>query len=80
MAPLRTECLEDLCLAERVASALWATGYGSLRDVRVTVHERLVILEGRVPNFYLKEVALANALAVPGTHQVRNDLEVGLLS
>lgn len=68
---------EDLRLAERVERALCATGYGPLRSVEVTVHERLVVLGGRVPSYYLKQLAQTTALAVPGTHQVRNDLDVG---
>ena len=68
---------EDLCLAEHVERALCATGYGPLRDIDVTVYSRFVILDGRVPSYFLKQVAQTTALAVPGAHQVRNDLEVG---
>jgi osmotically-inducible protein OsmY len=67
---------EDLCLAEHVERALRATGYGPLRGIEVTVRARLVILGGQVPSYYLKQVAQTTALAVPGTRQVRNDLEV----
>jgi osmotically-inducible protein OsmY len=59
-----------------VARALCATGYGSLRGIAVTVRDRVVILEGRVPSYYLKQVAQAAARAVPGGYQIRNDLEV----
>jgi osmotically-inducible protein OsmY len=67
---------ETLCLVERVQRALRATGYAPLRGIEVVVHARLVILAGRVPSYYLKQVAQETALAVPGTHQVRNDLDV----
>jgi osmotically-inducible protein OsmY len=67
---------EDLSLAERVDRALRATGYGSLRGVEVTVHGRYVILGGRVPSYYLKQVAQTTALTVPGARHVRNDLDV----
>jgi osmotically-inducible protein OsmY len=77
MAPLLTQSLEDLRLAERVERALRATGYGPLRGIEVTVHGRLVILGGRVPSYHLKQVAQTTALAVPGVHHARNDLEVG---
>jgi hypothetical protein len=70
------QSLEDLHLAERVALALRATGYGPLRGIEVTVQARLVILAGRVPSYYLQRVAQATALAVPRALQVRNDLEV----
>jgi osmotically-inducible protein OsmY len=75
-AALLMQGLEDLRLAERVEQALRATGYPRLRGIEVTVHARLVILRGRVPSYYLKQIAQETALAVPGTHQVRNDLDV----
>lgn len=75
-ARLLTQGLEDVRLAERVEHALCATGYGPLRSVEVTVLDRLVVLGGQVPSYYLKQVAQTAALAVPGTHQVRNDLGV----
>jgi osmotically-inducible protein OsmY len=78
--PLLAQGREDRCLAECVERALRATGYGPLRDLRVTARERLIILAGRVPSYYLKQVAQAAALVVPGVHQVRNDLDVSWLS
>jgi hypothetical protein len=76
MVQLLPQSQEDLCLAERVERALRATGYGPLRGIAVTVQARLVILGGRVPSYYLKQVAQTTALAVPGACQVRNDLDV----
>ena len=75
-AVLATQCLEDLRLAERVARALRATGYPALRTIDVTVSNRLVFLEGRVPSYYMKQVAQAVVLDVPGVRELRNDLEV----
>jgi osmotically-inducible protein OsmY len=74
---LLAQSLEDLRLAECVQRALCATGYMPLRGIEVTVHARVVILAGRVPSYYLKQVAQTTALAVPGAQQVRNDLQVG---
>jgi osmotically-inducible protein OsmY len=76
-ASLPGESQEDFRLTERVARALRATGYGPLREVEVAVHVRIVTLRGRVPSYYLKQVAQTTALPVPGVQQVRNDLEVG---
>ena len=67
---------EDLDLAKCVERALRATGYGSLRGIKVTVRARDVILGGRVPSYYLKQVAQTTALTVPGARHVRNDLDV----
>jgi osmotically-inducible protein OsmY len=72
-----TPSAEDLRPDEAVERALRATGYRPLRGIRVTVEGRLVILRGRVPSYYLKQVAQTTAMAVPGVVQVRNDLEVG---
>jgi len=76
-ARLLAQSLQDLDLAESVERTLHATGYGHLRGIEVTVHGRLVILGGRVPSYYLKQIAQASALSVRGVDQVRNDLEVG---
>ena len=59
-----------------VERTLRATGYGPLRGIAVTVHARLVILSGRVPSYYLKQVAQTTALAIPGTRHLRNDVDV----
>jgi osmotically-inducible protein OsmY len=67
---------EDIHLAERVECALRRAGYGAFWNIDVTVHMPLVILRGRVPTYYLKQVAQATALSVPGVDQVGNDLEV----
>ncbi len=75
-APVLGRSLEDHRLAERVECALRATGYGALHTVRVSVHARVIILEGRVASYYLKQIAQATALAIPGTHQIRNGLDV----
>jgi osmotically-inducible protein OsmY len=71
------QSLEDVQLAERVARAFCASGYRPLRGIEITVHLRLVVLGGRVPSYYLKQVAQATALSLPGVDRVRNDLEVG---
>ena len=71
---LLAQSLEDLRLGE---CALRATGHMPLRRIEVTVQAQLVILGGRVPSHYLKQVAQRAALAATGVQQVRNDLEVG---
>ena len=75
--PFLTQNPEDLRLAERVERALHATGYAPLRRITVRVQTRIVFLGGRVSNYYLKQISQTAALAVPGIHQIHNDLEVG---
>jgi osmotically-inducible protein OsmY len=60
-------------LHEHVESALHAAGYGALRLIQIIVRGRLVTLRGRVPSYYLKQIALATARAVPGVHEVCNE-------
>jgi osmotically-inducible protein OsmY len=71
-----TESLEDLRLAERIELAFHATGYSVLRDIEVFVNARIVRLVGRVPSYHMKQIAQETALAVPGTHQIHNDVDV----
>lgn len=75
-APLPKQSLEDLHLAERVERALRAAGYGPLCTVVVSINNRVVHLAGQVPSYYLKQIAQTTALAVPGAHQIHNDLDV----
>jgi BON domain len=75
-APLSTQRLEELPLAGSVKRALHATGRGALCGVEVSVRARVAFLGGRVPSYYLKQVAQAVALAVPGIQHICNDLEV----
>jgi osmotically-inducible protein OsmY len=63
-------------LAERVSRALGATGYPPLRAVEVVVCDRLVTLRGRVPSYYLKQIAQVTVLAVVGVGELCNRLEV----
>ena len=71
-----TQSLEDLRLAERIERAFHAAGYSVLRDIEVFVNARIGRLVGQVPSYHMKQIAQVTALAVPGTHQIQNDLEV----
>ncbi len=75
-APVHAQSPEDRRLVERVERALHTTGHGALRSVAVSVNAGIVILVGRVSSYYLKQVAQATALAVAGSHQIRNSVDV----
>jgi hypothetical protein len=75
-ALLVAQSLLYLCLAERIEGALRATGYPALRVVDVTVADQLVILDGRVPSYYMKQLAQAVAMEVATDRKLRNDLHV----
>lgn len=68
--------LEDIGLSLEVQRALRATGYLSLRGADVGAHFGVVSLQGRVPSYYVKQLAQATALGVPGVCGVHNELEV----
>ena len=70
------EILEDLRMADGIERGLRATGHMPLRVVRVSVCGRVVILQGQVPRYNLKQAAQAAALGVLGIEELRNDLEV----
>jgi len=86
LAPPRTQdgeeqlpaspALEERRLAQRVERALHVRGYRALRAVTVTVRGPLVILQGRVPSYYMKQMAQEAALEVPGVRKLRNDVQV----
>ena len=75
-APVVTQSLEDGRLAARVERALRATGYAPLRSVAVSANAGVIIILGRVPSYFLKQIAQATALAVPGLQQIQNRLDV----
>ena len=64
-------------LIDAVLKALSAAGHGALRYVAVELEERVVVLRGRVPTFYLKQMAQSSVRSVAGVESVRNELEVG---
>jgi len=74
--PVPPQSQDDQGLTERVKCALRDTWHGPLRGIKVTVHAGFVILGGRVPSYYLKQVAQTTALVVPGARHIRNDLDV----
>jgi hypothetical protein len=67
--------MEASMLAERVKHALRDAGYSDLDAVDVSIDGELVVLRGRVPSYYLKQIAQAVVIAVPGVAQCRNDVE-----
>jgi osmotically-inducible protein OsmY len=64
-------------LCEDIHRALLATGQMWLRDVVITSNaDGRVILQGRVPSYYLKQMAQSVALAVVGVKSLENQIAV----
>jgi osmotically-inducible protein OsmY len=74
--PSNDQTQGDVHLAERVSLALRETGRLPLIDLDVSVCDQLVLLQGRLPTYYLKQLAQATAMAVPGIERVRNLVNV----
>lgn len=55
---------------------LGQSGYGPLRDIRCDYAGGVLTLKGRVPTFYLKQVAQVTVKDVQHVRQVDNQLEV----
>jgi BON domain-containing protein len=69
----RSRCHEvGQFLGERLQSA----GYLALRNVSCKVHEGVVHLHGRVPSYYLKQVAQTVISDVEGIYGIVNHIEV----
>ena len=62
--------------AGQARAALEKTGHGWLRRIVVVAEAEVIVLQGKVPSFYLKQMAQVTVMAVPGIELVRNELEV----
>ena len=66
---------EQLLLA--IEKALFITGHaGTLRGIQVEVHAGSVVLSGRLPSYYLKQIAQVSTMKVDGVVQVSNEIQV----
>jgi osmotically-inducible protein OsmY len=65
-----------LALIDAVREALALTRHGWLQRVEVSVEGGVVVLRGRVPSFYLKQLAQVTVIAVAGVGPLRNELQV----
>ena len=61
---------------QHIEQALLATGHRIPCAVRVSSRDRSVTLRGRVPSYYLKQLAQSVVLTAPGVRRLRNELAV----
>ena len=64
-------------LAKEVSQQLVGSGRLRLRGVQVNEDGGTVVLRGRVPTFYLKQLAQTIAGSVCGVAAIRNEMSVG---
>jgi len=74
--PNGQELNADRKLMDLVTRALTATGHAALRALEVEISGGVVILWGRVPNYYQKQLAQEAAQRVEGVRGIANGLEV----
>ena len=75
--PIQASATEfDSPIADVVFVALRNTGYVQLRDLHVHVDGQDVILRGRLPSYYLKQIAHSVVLAVPGVRTIHDAIDV----
>ena len=63
-------------LESRIARTLMQSGHAQLRQVRVLVSGSEVALLGRVPTYYLKQLAQSLVRGIEGVESLRNELDV----
>jgi osmotically-inducible protein OsmY len=59
-----------------VAARLRQSPYPALRRISCRLGDAALILRGRVPSYYMKQVAQIIAVSVDGASVVQNELEV----
>lgn len=76
LSPSRRESIPGRDVAQQAAAVLQESGYSALRSIDCSCEEGILVLSGKVPSFYLKQVAqtLVSKLAEGG--QVLNRLDV----
>ena len=73
--PERARHIPENDLSQVVRRALYETGYAPLFDIECFSEGDTVILQGRVPSYYLKQVAQSVAVRLCGTARSRTDLK-----
>lgn len=68
--------IADHQLQSCIEDALRDSGYSALRSIAVRVHEGMVLLDGKVTTYYLKQFAQSLVLQIDGVQQLHNRIEV----
>lgn len=66
----------DRSIVDAAYRALRASGYGQLLRVQVYCDDGRVTLQGRLPTFYLKQVAQSALRTIHGIRDIDNDIKV----
>ncbi|HVW02513.1 MAG TPA: BON domain-containing protein [Planctomycetaceae bacterium] len=63
-------------LESRVLQTLTGSGHAQLRQIEVAIAGATVSLAGRVPTYYLKQLAQSLVLSIEGVESLCNELQV----
>jgi osmotically-inducible protein OsmY len=78
--PSLTSGVESDAMTEARARRQFASApYPELRDVACDFRQGVLRLQGKVPTFYLKQMAITMARRIEGVFQVRDELRVPLV-
>jgi osmotically-inducible protein OsmY len=69
-------CSPDGSLSERARDGLTASPYPAVRRIEVEERQGVLTLSGRLPNFYLKQIAQASVAKVAGVRSIVNRIDV----
>lgn len=66
----------DEKILDQVKVALSKSGYEQLRTLKTYCHHGKIVLQGRIPTYYLKQVAQELVRSVAEVKHIDNDLHV----
>ena len=72
----RSTLIEDT--EKEIERQLHFTQHAALRHVGYRIDEGTVVLYGRVPSYYLKQLAQVKVTGLPGVERVENRIEVAV--
>jgi osmotically-inducible protein OsmY len=70
-------CATDTTVVEEVRSRLQDQPYHALKQIACEYRDGTLILRGRLPSYYLKQVAQTAVARIAGVERVLNQIEVG---
>jgi len=70
-----SSALRDAAVAERAERAVINKDFRFSRGVRCTCDHSVLVLSGRVPSYYLKQLAQAAVVTVEGVEQIENRID-----
>jgi osmotically-inducible protein OsmY len=68
--------VDDAHIVLQIDLALRATGYLALLNLEFVATGGVVVLRGRLPRYYLKQVVHAAVRAISGVHRIHDELEI----